>query len=371
VYIPPDPAKPAPIRMAFTGDEFMRPGVRHRGDTILLAGRDGPLWTGWFGYHEAMGTLKSFRQGRVHPYTANRLFAFLDWAVKAFGGDPKRLSCVGGTEALYYGVRHGDRFAYVLTHAPDPDPQITPRLVRIQGYRRLPPRPQRENVWGKVDWKIPGPGGEPIWDHVNLTKHIAEQPKAAVAFLSMGPAMLSAAWTSQRNFMKQMWASKQPFCAQFFWGGGEPVPVPEGRVGEKDTWDFAVDLPMLALKSNSNDMGLNIRQWTTGEPGYGAGGRIAAGRRWLSDVVDEPDRFEITIHGGGRVMYAGGGTSDVTPRRTQKFKPAPGEKFKWENAPLQGGQAQSGEVTADENGLVTIPGVMFRGPSRLKIYKAQ
>jgi hypothetical protein len=376
VYVPPAPPRPAPIRMAFTADRFMRPAVEHRDDTILLAGRDGPVWSGWYGYHEAIGTLKSFRQGEVRPYTRNRLFAMLSWAVRDLGGDANRVSCVGSTDALYYGVRHGDRFAYVQTTAPDPDPQTTPPVVKMDTYVRRTDRPRQEAAWGKVEWAIPTEGGGSVWDHMNLTKYLTEHPKAEVAFLSMGPATLSAPWTNERDFMKQMWASKQPFCAQFFWGSGTPLPVPEGRVGATDTWDFALGLPMLALRNNSNDIGLDSPQFTTGKPTYGSGGRIATGRRWLADCIDEPGRFEITVHGGGQVVYAGGGASDVTIRRTRKFRPAPGEKLHWENVPLAGGgkgqgqglgQPQSGDVVADENGLVTIPQVSFREPSRLKV----
>jgi len=372
VYFPPDPPKPAPVRIAFVGDMYVKPGLEHRRDTILVSGQDRPFWTGWYGYHESYGTLKSFRQGTVQPYTRRRMFAFLDWVVRAFDGDPKRLSAVGGTEALYLGVKHGDRFAYVLANSPDPDPKVTPARRRIQGYNRLRPRPQREAVWGKVEWNLPGPRGKGIWDEFDLIRYVAEDPKRELAFLSMGPAMLSSPWANQVKFMKALWETKHGFTARFYWGGGKYLPIPEGQVGTKEAFDFALDIPYLALRNNSNDRGLTSRQWTTATPAYGSGGRIADGRRWLADFVDRPDRFEITIHGRGRVTYAGGGTSDVTPRRTRQFKPKPGEKFQWANTPLGGGGGtQSGEVVADEDGLVTIPNVRFGQPSRLKIWKAQ
>ena len=243
--------------------------------------------------------------------------------------------------------------------------------MKIDTYVRHTDRPRRERVWGLVAWALPCADGGSIWEHMDLTRFVAENPKAELAFLSMGPAMLSAPWTNQRDFMKQLWASKQAFCAQFFWGGGAPLPLPEGRPGDQEAFDFALDIPMLALRNNSNDMGLDSQQFTTGQPGYGSGGRIAAGRRWTADFVDEPDRFEITIHGQGNVVYAGGGTSDVTVRRTRSFRLAPGEKLAWENVPLKGGAKQSGEVVADDSGLVTIPQVSFREPSRLKIVRAR
>lgn len=372
VYIPRDPPKPAPMRIAFTTEAFIKPGVEHRPDTILISGQDAPFPTFWYGYHEAIGTWKSFRQGRVEPYTKRRLMAFVDWAMEEFQGDRSRLSAVGGSDALYYGVKHGDAFACVLTHQPDPDPKQTPAEIKIQNYVRRPPRPQREAIWGKVTWDIPGPDGNPIWEEFNLIRDIRENPKRDIAFLSMGPAMLSAPWPRQVAFMETLWEMKQPFCATFYWGGGKPLSIPDGRVGDKDTFDFALDLPMLALRNNSNDRALDSEQWTEKKAAYGFGGRIADGRRWLTaDAVDEPGRFEITIHGQGRVTYAGGGTSDVTPRRTKKFKPSPGETFQWQNVDLKTGkELQSGEVTADANGLVTIPQVKFGKPSRLKIFKA-
>ena len=373
VYVPADRPKRAPVRVFFTKDRYMRPGVRHRKDTILISGQDGPVWSFWYGYHEAMGTLKSFKQGTVQPYTKRRLFAFIDWAIKEFKGDRNRLSAVGGTDALYYGVRHGDKFAYVLANRPDPNPKLTPGSVRIQSYRLRPPRPQRERVWGRVEWKIAADTGKPVWDEMDLISCVRDHPKRELAFLSMGPASLSAPWPRQVEFMKTLWAAKQAFCARFYWGGGAYLPIPEGKVGANTAFDFALNIPMLALRNNSNDRGLTQEPFDKGKARYWGGGRIADGRRWLADFVDEAGRFEITIHGGGRVTYAGGGTSDVTPRRTRKFKPKPGEKFWWENVPLGARsryKPQSGEVVADENGLVTIPQVSFRDPSRLKIYRS-
>ncbi len=373
VYVPPDPPKPTPVRMAFTTEEkFIKPGLRHRADTVLLSGQDRPIWSQWYGYHEALGTLKSFKQGKVQPFTQRRLFAFLEWVVKTHGGDARRLSCIGGTDALYYGVKHGEKFAYVLADSPDPDPQATAAVVRAQNYTRRTPRPLREAAWGKAEWKIPGEGGRSAWEEFDLVEHVKD-PKRRLAFLSMGPAMLSSPWPNQVKLMKQLWASRQGFTARFYWGGGAHLPIPEGAVGSKDAFDFALDIPFLALRNNSNDTYLDSKQFTQGVHGYGSGGRVADGRRWLADFVDSPDRFEITIHGRGQVAYAGGGTSDVTPRRTREFKPKPGERFRWENVPLAKGaryKPQSGEVVADEDGLVTVPGVSFHDPSRLKIYKA-
>jgi hypothetical protein len=79
---------------------------------------------------------------------------------------------------------------------------------------------------------------------------------------------------------------------------------------------------------------------------------------WWTDVVDEPDRFQITLGGTGSV--------DLTPRRVQRFTIRPGERVSWRTTPLpdpkrrkdeEPPQPQNGAATADANGLVTIRGL--------------
>jgi hypothetical protein len=49
----------------------------------------------------------------------------------------------------------------------------------------------------------------------------------------------------------------------------------------------------------------------------------------------------------------------ITPRRLQAFKPDRGQKLHWSNTPAGSDKAiQSGEVTADDNGLATLPQVI-------------
>ena len=48
-------------------------------------------------------------------------------------------------------------------------------------------------------------------------------------------------------------------------------------------------------------------------------------------------------------------TVDVTPRRGQKFKPKPGGELRWTAS-----TGESGTVTADRWGLVTVPKVVIR-----------
>ena len=87
------------------------------------------------------------------------------------------------------------------------------------------------------------------------------------------------------------------------------------------------------------------------------------------DVVDQADRWEMTV---GLVNKApqDSCTVCITPRRLQKLKPQPGEKFRWTNTPSGAEKpSQSGQLAADEHGLVTLPKVQVsKQKNRLAIY---
>ncbi len=81
------------------------------------------------------------------------------------------------------------------------------------------------------------------------------------------------------------------------------------------------------------------------------------------DIVDEPGRLAICLRVTKNRFSDWDGdsaTADVTPRRCQKFKPAAGETVRWENwdmtDPEKPVKRAEGEVVADANGLVTVPG---------------
>ncbi|KKL63991.1 hypothetical protein LCGC14_2169590, partial [marine sediment metagenome] len=90
---------------------------------------------------------------------------------------------------------------------------------------------------------------------------------------------------------------------------------------------------------------------------------------WDSEtIVDEPDRWEMTV-----ILDASAPLDecrvDLTPRKCQKFKPAPGTKFKWTvttlppvskkkdksaEKPPPGRLLVTATKQADKHGLVTI-----------------
>ncbi len=81
------------------------------------------------------------------------------------------------------------------------------------------------------------------------------------------------------------------------------------------------------------------------------------------DMVDEAKRASICMRLAPYKKIAeckeDFATADLTLRRCRNFKPAPGEKVKWENwdcsDPKNPKKIADGEVSADSNGLVTVP----------------
>lgn len=80
-------------------------------------------------------------------------------------------------------------------------------------------------------------------------------------------------------------------------------------------------------------------------------GGINLGFAW-NDVRDEEGRWAVTLSND---LARADLTVDVTPRRCQHFKPRPGEQLRWSTS--TGG---SGDVSADEYGLVTVPRLVIR-----------
>src|SRR4029078_94687 len=61
-------------------------------------------------------------------------------------------------------------------------------------------------------------------------------------------------------------------------------------------------------------------------------------------------------------------TVDVTPRRCLQFRAREGRKVRWRSAAADGAEVQSGEVEADQWGLVTAPAVQVtKGGNRLTL----
>jgi hypothetical protein len=319
--------------------------------TVLLATNEIPYdW--WASYHENLGTLRSFREGKCRDYTFQRVWSFVEWAQKKWKLDANRTFMAGssmGGSGVSHWIRHGDRFAYGISwvgvHVPLESPQF---------------KSSYESVVGKPDWKIQHESGQPVWDYLDGVQDLRANPQRDAPFLAFSNGKNDGAigWKQAVDFAKALQAARQPHL--FTWGQeghGQRAYIPTAGAGgdnPRDVLDFRRDrsLPAFSHCSLDDDPG-------DGDPSKGAPkGQLNLYLRWEPEaIVDEPDRWAATVY---LIRGAPGSDAsvDITPRRARAFRIAPGGAFAWSvRAAPAGAPLQSGEGSADPYGLCTATAV--------------
>ncbi len=347
VLIPPgsgDPAQPVvpgmeshekvPAELYFHPDgySYAQPGKKMLLESIQIAPHDYPP-SGWYGFNDAWGTLKSFKAGKVSNHTQRRIMAFLEWAKRQFPIDAEQVISVGADGAASLALNYSEAFAY----------------VRITGFDEgvLDAKAQGgyAAVWGPRSTEIADEKGRTEWGWADLDALATAQERDLPLFSCLGYSWGRDKGYAKGNgrFYRAMEAARQPLIACWGWNGTRNL----GDVNEYSAaWrgmHITRDTPVPAFSSST----LNHDQEQSGC----AGGDY----RW-KDLKDTPDAFEITILDGRASTF------ELTPRRLAKFKFAPGEQLRWEALTLPGprgekAEPQSGTVRADQRGLVTLTGL--------------
>ena len=350
---------------------------------ILVTGNDFPPQTWWYGWHEAKGTSRSWGTGKVHNYTERRVLAFLDWVATQWPVDKRRVFAQGGSmggSGIYtFALRNGHRFAMVRGNVG-----IANWTVRGHFTTAL------ELSTGYLNWtSIPASDAPNVAARMNMARWLRENPTVETPFLAAGNGKDDGAigWEQAVTFFRALQETRRPHAV--FWGlHGHGTPAPDLRIDGKRTQQFRLhqSLPAFTRCSLDNDLGTCKKLGQPREVKNRHGelrkdsfdgdpeGGLNLYLRWeTDDLVDEPDRWTITVF-----LTSGRGgapkdecTVDLTPRRCQKFKAAPGDRFKWTNASAADGRIiQSGEVTADKWGLLTLEKLtVTKGRNRVSIQK--
>ena len=382
VFVPRDyeqaKVKPRRAGVAFHDSQqrFLKPAWPHRRDTVLLSPHDYPYKSFGYGYHEALGTLRSFGEGKVQPFFGRRVDAMLDWAVRKFGADATTVSCGGsgywgGTAALQYGLRRFGKIAYVLADSsPDADPRQMTDFEQ-DGRKSKGPRLAIDASWGKLEWSCKADTGKNIWDEANLPAFIKEC-KTPVPYLTLGAGSQHATWPQEADLMKAFMESRNGFMAEFWWGSTPFLPLP---VSEDAGTPFEprTNQPILACWPKVSDVNAKFYEdnFLGRKRGYNSGSRFNTKPRWRpDDLVDTPEKLEMTIF-AGNVAYAGAETTEVTIRNCQQFKPAAGAKLTWKLVGAKDAKLTGGEMVVNEAGMIVIPQLTFGAPARLVVEKAR
>jgi len=298
------------------------------------------------GYHSSYGTLKAYSQGCVEPYAIRLLDLILPYVQRRWKVNPGRISCSGTFLGLH--------LPHIFTYTVAGGHQTVMNLKWSPLGRSLPKR-----------WGPPGlartPDGANAYDLVDASAIVRKDPRRETPFLycpgGKGPGhQTEIGWTQNPKAYRALMDTKRPFVA--VWGMRLRQA---GRFTDMDAWDHNVP----AFGNCSLDDNPGSGHLLDGD----FSGQINGYLWWEPKTgTDEKDRWALTVYLVDECR-AETCTVDVTPRRLKNFKPAPGEKFKWTNTSLANKRLlQSGTVTADEWGLVTLKGVtVTKGRNRLEI----
>jgi pimeloyl-ACP methyl ester carboxylesterase len=316
----------------------------------------------WTGYHENSGTWKSWKEGVVRPYSQDRVMAFLDWAGTKWSLDRSRVftagSSMGGSGSPNLALRHAGQVAWAVSwvgvHSPSRSPQF---------------KGSYERVYGSLPWQLPYADGKAsAFDYFDDVHYLRDHPELEAPLLCFSNGKNDAAigWPQARDLWKALQEARQPHV--FVWGQGghgQRAILPGPNPNERELGvDVRLDRSLPAFTRGSLDGNPGSGDPKDGDPE----GQSNLHLSWDPAAADEAEAWEMVVRLNARAPR-GECTVDVTPRRCQKFRPAPGSRVGWRNVSVaDGGVVQSGEVKADEQGRVTIPqAAVTRGGNRLTV----
>jgi len=373
VGIPPAVAKPAPVMLAFHawGGNVERDygwWFNAEKGAMLVASNLRPYdW--WTGFQEnlftpaAPKTPDEWRKGVVRPFAQRRVLSFLDWVAQNYKVDLSRTffagSSMGGSGAIMLGLRFPERAAWVMSWVGIHRPTGSPTF-----------KASYDEVFGRPEFGVKFEDGTPVWDYFDDVWYVRQHPERDVPLLifSNGKNDTSIGWPQAAEFVKALQEVRQPHI--FVWGQNshnERAGLPGGDQRIMPL-DLRANQSLPAFTHNSLDGNPGAGPPEDGDPS----GQINAYMWWdTKDIADDANEWGMTV-GMFPNAPAETCTVNVTPRRTQKWKPKPGERVTWTNTSIGGSKiAQSGEAVADQWGLVTLERLTTsKGKTRIRIHRS-
>ena len=365
-----------------TGPAYGRADRTNR--LVISHTADDPVDMG-VGQVESMHSQKGFTDSKFITGFPNRQAALVQWAKAKWQVDPNRITAHMGDWGMQE-LRRGDTYGLIMGWGLPEYAKGWQTFQRARGQ------------WGTPDMFRGRPEDQNPYALSNLTDFVLANPKHELPFLIMyargGSHFSEMGWPPVPRFLAAMEKTKRAFIY-----GGRASPAEDAIRSGAISVNLGKSVPALAHCTFNDNPGEG--ELRSGE-NYVA--QINGFVLWDSaGIVDEPDRYQVTLWAAPSCFYADGWT-DMTPRRCQKFKAAPGAKFAWTNTlieepPAAGEPAavaprpgkakppataaskpaaaakpavskliQSGTAIADENGLVTLEKIgLTKGKHRIEI----
>jgi hypothetical protein len=340
--------------------------INNQQGSILLAPNQTPFdW--WTGYHEGSDVRNwgagkpNWKEGRIFPYTQNRLCSLVQWALLRFRCDPARSfvagNSMGGSGAAMLAFRRPELFAWAASRVGIHRPHLSP--VYAESYSRS---------YGPRKERLLFEDGTMVWDYFDDVWYLKQYPWQETPFITVSNGRNDGdiGWKQAVDFARVLQETKRPHL--FSWGTNghsQSLMMPLSLQSHVMPLDLRVDLSVPAFTRCSLDQDPGDGDPSQGDPQGGMNLYLT----WqTSDIVDRPNRWEISLS----LVDAAPQDQcvvDVTPRRLQVFATDPGTEFEWSNVGSDG-LVQQGRVRADEYGLVTVERLQVtKLGNRLSIWK--
>jgi hypothetical protein len=289
------------------------------------------------------------------------MLSFLDWVATHWDVDLTRThvagSSMGGSGAPMLAIRFPDRIAWATAWVGVHIPSRTPHF-----------KGSYEGVYGKQVWDVKFEDGNSVWDHFSDAWYLRNHPTKEVGLIcySNGKNDGAIGWPQAVEFHRALQETRRPHI--FVWGQsghGQRARLPVSLSDRAMPMDVRIDQSLPAFTACSLDDDPGDGDASDGD----AEGQVNLYLSWdTENVVDESDHWEMTV---GLVEQAplAACTVDVTPRRLQAFRPKAGAEVCWTNVSIADGKTeQSGELTVDQWGLITLKNVhVCNGQNRLSV----
>ncbi len=350
------PAKRAPVHVELHGVSGTAATTAPRVGFVTLLPED-PALTYWWGYADG---LPAATTGAARPYTQRRVLHLLEWALKRFpGADPERVTVggwsMGGAGALALALLHPRHFSGVLAR----DAATIPRLHRPERLAQL------SMLWGPPGAPLDDGAGLPVWDRLDLTRALRDDPQARDVFVVTKSgkddfvvhfdAVVGRSAVTGLSFIESL--ERYGVARVVAWdegGHGPPDPTRpatwwEGAVGQLA--EARRDRPQAAFVASSNDAdpgtgkGNGRRPWSA-DRGFAGDVTVSGDTGWDGDLagargaglyfrggasIDAVVRFEVPLSAGTTDVV-----TDIVPRRLRQFRPLPGQVVRWRCGPSRG-----------------------------------
>ena len=315
--------------------------------------------TFWFGYNVNIAhSTKSAKNVVVDNFTEKYLLGLIDYAQNYLGTDRNRTYVMGGSMG-------GSASVAMATHFPD---RIAAVYAQVPVYSYTWEKCSTSNAitacrlecsCGSLKGKKASlQDGTDLFEYMNGAKNIAANRDIPPIFATNGRSDPSIPWVNNPPFYTAANQSRQAFAV--FWNNGNHGMSSQAPADVK-FWrqlylKCKLNLSYPAFSNNSDN-----KNYGNGLPEDGdLVGWINRGLDW-NVVADTPDRYEITITAKHPdIVYPV--TLDMTIRRRQQFKPAPGEQLtisvNGESRPM---------TTMPEDGLLTVSRIVIPSAEPLTV----